>query len=57
MEDYIESVRGSRQTKWTRQEGSQEGEEKDFVEPGMKIPKSVLDGCNTSFTPLPCKRL
>jgi hypothetical protein len=49
MEDYVESVRCDRKTKRPRQQENEGDTEDNFIEPGMKIPKSVLDGCNTSF--------
>ncbi|THU96399.1 hypothetical protein K435DRAFT_819451 [Dendrothele bispora CBS 962.96] len=49
MEDWVESIRNSREKKRGKQRDSDDDED-DFMEPGMKVPKSALDGCNTSFT-------
>ncbi|THV01542.1 hypothetical protein K435DRAFT_655068 [Dendrothele bispora CBS 962.96] len=46
MEEYVESIRSSRPSKRSR---VQEDEDDDCIETGMKVPKSALDGCNSSF--------
>ncbi|THU79970.1 hypothetical protein K435DRAFT_696684 [Dendrothele bispora CBS 962.96] len=46
MEDYVEARRNSRDTKRSRH---QENPEDDHIEPGMKVPKSILDSCGNSF--------
>ncbi|THV02106.1 hypothetical protein K435DRAFT_853082 [Dendrothele bispora CBS 962.96] len=46
MEDYVEARRNSREAKRSRH---QDNPEDDCMEPGMKVPKSVLDSCGKSF--------
>ncbi|THU93062.1 hypothetical protein K435DRAFT_820348 [Dendrothele bispora CBS 962.96] len=46
MEDYVEARRNSREAKRSRH---QDNPEDDCMEPGMKVPKSVLDSCRKSF--------
>ncbi|THU82373.1 hypothetical protein K435DRAFT_933946 [Dendrothele bispora CBS 962.96] len=50
MEDLVESIRQSGEKKRRKQQDNDEDDNDDFMEPGMNIPKSALDGCNTSFT-------
>ncbi|THU94094.1 hypothetical protein K435DRAFT_563197, partial [Dendrothele bispora CBS 962.96] len=47
MEESVDSIRNSRDKKKGKQ---REDDDEDFVEPGMDLPKSALDGCNVSFT-------
>ncbi|KAL0564634.1 hypothetical protein V5O48_017411 [Marasmius crinis-equi] len=42
MEDHIDSTRGTNIT--------QESEEEDGYEPGLRVPRSALNGCEASFT-------
>ncbi|THV03125.1 hypothetical protein K435DRAFT_916154 [Dendrothele bispora CBS 962.96] len=46
MEDYVEARRNSREAKRSRH---QDNLEDDCMEPGVKVPKSVLDSCGKSF--------
>ncbi|THV02922.1 hypothetical protein K435DRAFT_817478 [Dendrothele bispora CBS 962.96] len=46
MEDHVEARRNSRDAKRSRH---LESPDDDHIEPGMKVPKSVLDGCGNSF--------
>ncbi|THU86667.1 hypothetical protein K435DRAFT_683215 [Dendrothele bispora CBS 962.96] len=46
MEEYVESTHSARPTKRSR---VQEDDDDDCLESGMKVPKSALDGCNSSF--------
>ncbi|RDB26796.1 hypothetical protein Hypma_005259 [Hypsizygus marmoreus] len=50
MQRYVENVRPTKQktSKWTRR--SDEGQEEDGFEGPLRVPASVLDGCEAGFT-------
>ncbi|KAF8054925.1 hypothetical protein FPV67DRAFT_1598916, partial [Lyophyllum atratum] len=49
MEDYVESIRPSKARK-TKRGRNEAQEEEDGYEGSLRIPTSVLDGCESSFT-------
>ncbi|GLB34368.1 hypothetical protein LshimejAT787_0112520 [Lyophyllum shimeji] len=49
MEDYVDSVRPSK-TRKTKRSRNEPQDEEDGYEGSLRIPKSVLDGCESSFT-------
>ncbi|TFK59700.1 hypothetical protein BDN72DRAFT_780383 [Pluteus cervinus] len=52
MQEYVEGVRLASSRKKTKATGSPSNatQEEDATETGMKLPSSVLDGCEASFT-------
>ncbi|KAF8064953.1 hypothetical protein FPV67DRAFT_1671258 [Lyophyllum atratum] len=49
MEDYVESIRPSKARK-TKRGRNEAQEEEDGYEGSLRVPTSVLDGCESSFT-------